>query len=189
MENHVKKNVDAENHKTRDTRSTQNLTAAEQAHQERVKTDHLLRSEQNDEWKIRWSRAARNQGAVTWTTPWKEAPWRLYEGLKKHQATALMLLRTEVIGLNAWLAKIRVPNILPRCTCGWHAQTVKHILISCPTYSAERMELQLETHTVDFYRLLSYGECARMTFARNGFLAQFQTANEIEGENTECYNP
>jgi hypothetical protein len=26
-------------------------------------------------------------------------------------------------------------------------------------------------------------------FARNGFLAQFQVANEIDGENTECYNP
>jgi hypothetical protein len=35
-----------------------------------------------------------------------------------------MLLRTEVIGLNAWLVSIRVPDILPRCDRSWCAQSL-----------------------------------------------------------------
>ncbi|TQS37138.1 hypothetical protein Golomagni_02398 [Golovinomyces magnicellulatus] len=52
----------------------------------------------------------------------------------KHEATAVMLLRSEVIGINAWLASIKVPGITPECTCGEHTQTVKHILCFCPEH-------------------------------------------------------
>ena len=37
----------------------------------------------------------------------------LYEGLTKAESTAAFLLRTEVLGLNAWLASIYVPNTTP----------------------------------------------------------------------------
>ena len=56
--------------------------------------------------------------------------------LNKAETTALFLLRTEVIGLNAWLASINVPEILPRCECGWTRQTVHHILFQCPQYQS-----------------------------------------------------
>jgi len=87
----------------------------------------------NHEWKKRWVRAAE----ATWNTPWEMSPLTLYDNLPKHQATALMLLRTEVIGLNAWLASIQVPDVLPRCDCGWHAQTVRHVLLHCPKYGQQ----------------------------------------------------
>jgi hypothetical protein len=58
----------------------------------------------------------------------------LYAGLSKAEATALFLIRTEVIGLNAWLAAVQVPNITPACPCGWHAQTVRYILLYYPRY-------------------------------------------------------
>ena len=48
-------------------------------------------------------------------------------------------MRTEVIGLNAWLAAVQVPNITPACLCGWHAQTVRHILLYYPRH--ERISL------------------------------------------------
>jgi len=75
------------------------------------------------EWKRRWQKTARGRKAMTWKTPWKKGTLELYSGLPKHQATALFLLRTEVIGLNAWLASIRVPGIRSECGCGWRAQT------------------------------------------------------------------
>src|ERR1700722_12345741 len=65
----------------------------------------------NHEWKKRWARAADGRAAATWNTPWEISPLTLYENLPKHQTTALMLLRTEVIGINAWLASIHVPDI------------------------------------------------------------------------------
>ena len=46
-------------------------------------------------------RAAEGRAAATWNTPWEMSPLTLYDNLPKHQTTALMLLRTEVIGLNA----------------------------------------------------------------------------------------
>jgi hypothetical protein len=42
---------------------------------------------------------------------------------------AAFLLRTEVLGLNAWLASIHVPNTTPHCTCGWPTQLVRHVLL------------------------------------------------------------
>ena len=56
--------------------------------------------------------ASEEQISATWSTPRQYDPSTLYEGMPKHQDTALMLLRTEVIGLNAWLVSVRVPGIL-----------------------------------------------------------------------------
>jgi hypothetical protein len=53
----------------------------------------------------------------------------LYAGLSKAEATTLFLMRTEVISLNAWLAAVRVPSVFPACSYGWHAQTVRHVLL------------------------------------------------------------
>ena len=43
----------------------------------------------------------------------------LYEGLTKAESTVAFLLQTEIIGLNAWLASIHIPNITPQCTYRW----------------------------------------------------------------------
>ena len=70
-----------------------------------------------------WTRIAAGRQAATWNTPWETNPSTLYNNLPKHQSTALMLLRTEVIGLNDWLSSIGVRDVLPRCDCGWPRQT------------------------------------------------------------------
>ena len=70
---------------------------------------------------------------------------KLYEGLLKHLAMALMLLRTEVLDLNAWLAKVRVPCVSRHYPCGWHEQTVQHVFFGCPRYEAARLSVVRET--------------------------------------------
>ena len=42
---------------------------------------------------------------------------RLYRGLRKAEATALFLMRSEVIGLKDWLTRVGVPNVIRRCDC------------------------------------------------------------------------
>ncbi|KAF1986079.1 hypothetical protein K402DRAFT_394313 [Aulographum hederae CBS 113979] len=50
------------------------------------------------EWRDRWKRAAIKAGrATTWRTGWEQQPLALYEKLPKNMATALFLLRTEVL--------------------------------------------------------------------------------------------
>jgi hypothetical protein len=68
---------------------------------------------------------------MIWLVLWTQKTRLLYEGLTKAETTALFLIRTEVIGLNAWLAAVRVPGVFPACLCGWHAQTVRHVLLYC----------------------------------------------------------
>jgi hypothetical protein len=71
-------------------------------------------------WRKRWKSQANGRTATTWQSPWPFQTIKLYEDLQKHEATALFLLRTEVIGLNVWLFFVNVPEVLSRCDCDWH---------------------------------------------------------------------
>ena len=62
------------------------------------------------------------------------------------------LLRIEAIGLNAWLASVGYRGYYRD---GWHAQTVRHILIHCPLYTPSRLSLIHEA------RPTSYAHTAR----------------------------
>jgi hypothetical protein len=119
-------------------------------------------------------------------------PLTLYDNLSKHHATALMLLRTEVIGLNAWLASVRVPDVLPHCDCGWHTQTVRHILLHCPKLAQQRIELIRDTGSENLQAILTHtasAQAAARWFIRCNILAQFRVAREIEGEDVSEYAP
>ncbi len=83
----------------------------------------------------------------------------LYAGLSKAEATALFLMRTEVIGLNGWLASIQVPDINLACQCGWHTQTIQHILLQCPRHN--RVNLLVACGTERLGEILSQPECGK----------------------------
>jgi hypothetical protein len=101
-------------------------------------------------WRRRWEGAIgalpRRRPATVWNTPWEQDPRKPYAGLSKAQSTALFLLRTEVIGLNAWLAAVQVPDVTPACPCGWPEQTVQHVVLHCPRYN--RLDLIQRCGTV-----------------------------------------
>ena len=143
-------------------------------------------------WKERWTNAANGKTAATWNTPWSASPLRLYDNLPKHCATALMLLRTEVIGLNAWLASVGVPDVLPPCGCGWQAQTVRHVLLHCPNYEQQRVDLIRDAGSEDLQAILTHAASARAAarwFVRCGILEQFRTAHAINAEDIAEYAP
>jgi len=143
------------------------------------------------DWKARWEDQAKHKGArgpATWTAPWEQDRIKLYAGLTKAEATALFLMRTEVIGLNAWLASIRVPGILPACECGWRAQTVRHVVLHCPRY--ERLELLEHCGTERLDEMLSQPASAKHAarwLVRSGAMKQFRVAREIEREEQELF--
>ena len=49
----------------------------------------------------------------------------------------------------------RVPDVLPRCDCGWPKQTTRHVVMHCPTYQQQRAELVRETGFEDFRAILT----------------------------------
>ena len=111
----------------------------------------------------------------------------MYEELTKHEATALFLLRTEVLGLNAWLANV-VPGHQASCGCGAARQTLGHLLTFCPDTTEARMKLIERTGTSNLREILDNPEktkAAARWLLDTGVLGQFRVAVEVEEESCE----
>lgn len=152
------------------------------------------RQQLDQAWRQRWqARASQQRGShlpTTWLTPWTQDCRKLYAGLSKAEATALFLMRTEVIGLNAWLASILVPGILALCPCGEAAQTVRHVLLHCQRHDRTQLLTRCGTQRLNdiLARPASAAHAARWLIAR-GVLEQFRVVREIQEEDTELHRP
>jgi len=145
----------------------------------------------NLEWKCRWTHKVGQQKATIWKTDWMLSAHQLYENLHKHEATALFLFHTEVLGLNVWLASVKVSDVDKRCPCGWSAQTVRHILLFCPTHTDSRALYFWRAGLADLHSALSTTASAHQAvwwLVASGLLGQFSLAKEIVQENTLGYN-
>jgi hypothetical protein len=81
-------------------------------------------------------------------TDWKRS--QLHKGLSKPMSSLITQIRTEKIGLNAFLADRRVPGYTATCPCGWPRQTAKHILMNCTDYEERRPSLFRAAGTRDY---------------------------------------
>ena len=126
-----------------------------------------------------------------WSTLWAKATLPLYKGQTKAESTAAFLLRIEVLGLNAWLVSIYVPNTTPHYTCGWPTQSVRHILLFC-NHRTERDQLFARAGTSNITQMLSISRglhAAAKWLIGQGVLQQFQTAYRTQQEDTGGYAP
>jgi hypothetical protein len=101
--------------------------------------------------------------------------------LHKPTSSLIIQLRTQKIGLRAFLHARKVPGVGDaRCSCGEGAQTVKHILLQCPMWCTERRQMQLdggEALTRDVKSLLTDYRGARLAvklLTATGLLPQFR---------------
>jgi hypothetical protein len=124
-------------------------------------TKTLIREKPKGQWRVRWQDKTQNKQGALWQDQAAKFRLLLYDSLDKATATALFLLRTEVIGLSAWLAKVGIPGILPRCPCGHPSQTVKHIILRCA--QQDRSLLLPELQTLRFPDLLCSPKSAKAT--------------------------
>ena len=160
----------------------------------KAKKEPKIRQNLNQAWKERWeAKASKYRGPrppTTWITPWKQDCRKLYAGLSKAEATALFLMRTEVIGLNAWLASVQVPGVEALCPCGEAAQTVRHTILHCTRYERLHLLEQCGTERLDeiLSRPASAAYAARWLVA-TGALEQFKVAREMREEDTALFAP
>jgi hypothetical protein len=154
----------------------------------RRKSITLMEEWMNWEWERRWRAAGKDHPEATWNGLWTRHPGRLYNGLTKAQATALFLLRTEVIGLNNWLARRRVPGVDRTCPCGWRDQTVQHVIYHCRRHDRSTLLPLLQTERA---RVALQCETQAPAIARwliqQDVLQQFKLANVLEHEETTEY--
>ena len=116
----------------------------------------------------------------------------LYDDLPKHLATAAFLLRTEVLGLKAWLAKRGVPGVDARCSCGHPRQTLEHVVAYCPDQVRPRLTLLERAGTTDLRRLLREKATIRAAaewLLDTELLGYFRVAREIEREEIGDWAP
>jgi hypothetical protein len=68
---------------------------------------------------------------------------RKHNGLRKHESSLLLQIRTGKIGLRAFLFEKKVPEVYsPRCQCGDAAETPQHLALDCSETRQERQQLE-----------------------------------------------
>ena len=76
------------------------------------------------------------------------------DGLQKAESTLATHIRTERIGLNAYLHSRTVPGTdSPRCECGRSHQTAKQVLKHCPDWTHLRSRMLRDAGSSD-YRII-----------------------------------
>lgn len=95
-----------------------------------------------------------------------------------NKATSSMItqIRTEKIGLNAFLADRYVPDKLAPCSCGWARQTAKHVLFFCSELADRRGQLFRDAGTNDYSKIVATTRGAKAAagwLQRTGLLPQF----------------
>jgi hypothetical protein len=102
---------------------------------------------------------------------------QLHTTFSKATSALVTQIRTEKIGLNAFLTQQRVPGFTASCECGWQKQTAKHIILFCPNYTEERAKLFREAGTNNYSQMLATtrgAKAAAQFLQRTGLLPQFQ---------------
>lgn len=144
-----------------------------------------LRQMCEDSWERKWTAYLRTLPANSPQTPAQKDRRRnrsqLHETFSKATSALVTQIRTEKIGLNAFLTERRVPGYSATCPCGWQRQTAKHILLYCLTYADRREKLYTLAGTRDYRKMLvtPRGARAAASFIQaTGLLAQFQLGIE-----------
>jgi len=77
---------------------------------------------------------------------------KLHQGFSKPTSAIVTQIRTEKIGLNAFLTTMKVPGYTATCECGWIRQTAKHVILYCPQHQEQRDKLYQEAGTRDYQK-------------------------------------
>ena len=117
---------------------------------------------------------------------WEQIAPKLHDGLTRPQSSLATLLRTEVVGFNAFLYKQKVPGIISQgCPCGESYQNARHVVMDCPLYEEDREEMLTEAGTRNYSILMNKPKgvkaCVKWVMKKR-LLAQFSFAQDMEEE-------
>lgn len=100
------------------------------------------------DWKARWAAAETARRQRGRHSPPADTPdfscraLKKHEGLRKHESSLLTQIRTETIGLNAFLFGCKVPEVMsPLCRCGRAPETAAHLILHCAELADQRRAL------------------------------------------------
>jgi hypothetical protein len=129
-------------------------------------------------WNTDWGPVASQRTLPTHRQEITKQDDKLYRGLSKAESSLAIQIRTEKIGLGAFLSKRKVPGWEPACVCGFPQQTAKHVIKYCPARS-NRTLLYKMAATEDYKVLTTTTRGLKATsrwLMRQGILPQFELA-------------
>jgi len=159
---------------------------AQQEDAQRDKSTKFPRWEKTWETTAREKRAQSSKHPPTWWAQGRndKARHRLHKGLSRPESTISTLLRTEHIGLKAYLYRRKVPGITSgACECGELQQTGKHILLFCPRTAKGRQEMFQKIGSTAYRDILTSTrgmKIAARYILQTGILEQFRLIQEQE---------
>lgn len=107
----------------------------------------------------------------------------LRSGLRKAESTLATHIRTERIGLRAYLHSRGVPGFdTPDCSCQLGRQTAKHVLRFCPEWKEQRKSMMDAAGTQDYREITASRKglrAAAKMMMKTGLLEQFALANTL----------
>jgi len=148
------------------------------------RSNRYLRKHFRRQWESRWE-AYQESIPEARKTPAQRMriahdPIKIRKHLQKAESTLAMHIRTERIGLAAYLYSRKVPGFdSPNCSCGSFQQTAKHVLIHCRKHAARRPQLFRDAGTQDYRILTSTAKglkAATRFLMIEGVLDQFKLA-------------
>ena len=93
-------------------------------------------------WKERWTQGLHGRALAFYRPVPAQEPLELHRERPKWFTAALTQLRTEKIGFQEFLYKMKVPGIeSPICQCQQEKETVKHFLLGCATWESQRRKI------------------------------------------------
>jgi hypothetical protein len=143
--------------------------------------NQALRKTLKESWQRRWTAYLASIPNDRTRSPAQEDTGRnraqLHVSLPKATSALITQIRTEKIGLNAFLADRKVPGYLPGCPCGYQRQTAKHIIMHCPEHEGGREELYRNAGTRNYQKMMATTRGARAAarfLQETGLLEQFR---------------
>ena len=114
----------------------------------------------------------------------KGTPSAIHQNLKRAQSSIATQIRSEHIGLNAYLHRRNVPGVEdPRCQCGYPSQNAKHMVMVCPQWAQGRGEGLRKARNRSFEAMMDNAEdVGRRTkwIQREGWIEQFRLTRAVE---------
>ena len=104
--------------------------------------------------------------------------------LTRAQSSIAMQIRSEHIGLNAYLYRRKVPGVdEPSCPCGYPSQNAKHMIMMCPQWTKGRGDVLRKAKNRTFEAIMESPEdMGRITkwIQGEGYIEQFRLTREVE---------
>ena len=114
----------------------------------------------------------------------KGTPSAIHQNLTRAQSSIAIQIRSEHIGLNAYLYRRKVPGVdEPRCQCGYPSQNAQHMVMVCPQWTKGRGDVLRKARNRTFEAMMDSPEdVGRISkwIQAGGFIEQFRLTREVE---------